>query len=87
MNDFIDYTGTVYPFTQKQLEKFFTPEVLSKHGRELAFLYQNGYEMTERSNEAIEQSLDLLHGLKTREDFAELQSSCGGVEVDGEIGD
>src|SRR5574344_1474270 len=88
MNDFIDYEGnTVYPFTKKQLEKFFTPEVLSKHGRELAFLYQNGYEMTERSNEAIEQSLDLFNGLKTYDDFAELVASCGGVDADYEVGD
>lgn len=81
----IDYKNYhVFTWTKKQLEKKYQKDILDKHEKILAYLYQNGYDVGCDSLEDLEEQLSLYNNFETTEDFQELTSS--GVNIDGEVG-
>lgn len=82
----IDYKNYhVFAWTKKQLEKKYPKDVLDKHEKILAYLYQNGYEVNCDTLEDIEEQLSLYNNFETTDDFQELVSN-GSAGVDGSVG-
>ena len=69
----IDYENyKVYDWTDKQLKKRYSSEILDKYYKQLAFLFQNGYKMDCATIEEADEQFDLWNGFSTYEDFEEM---------------
>jgi len=67
----------VYLFTDKQLKKKYTKNILDKYYYQLAFLYQNGYDLDCNSFSDIEEQFNMWNNLETYEDFEDFESILG----------
>ena len=65
----------VFLWTDKQLKKKYSEKVLSKYYKQLAFLFQNGYDLN-CNEEDIEEQFSLFNYFETYEDFEELKQTC-----------
>ena len=82
----IDYKNYhVFAWTKKQLERKYPKDILDKHEKVLAYLYQNGYDVSCDSLEDIEEQFSLYNNFETVEDFQEMMSHSG-VNIDGTVG-
>ena len=75
----------VFAWTKKQLEKRFSREIIDKYGKILAYLYQNGYDMSCDTLNEIEEQLSMYHWFEDTDDFDEM-AAYDGVKPDGTIG-
>lgn len=84
----IDYKNyKVFDWTDKQLKKLYSKEILDKYYKELAFLYQNGYDFECSTLEDVEEQFDMWNYFKTMEDFEELRNLYGKpIELESSIG-
>ena len=71
----IDYENyKVFSWTERQLKKHYSQEILSKYFKVLAFLYQNGHDIEDCSSvEEMEEQMDMWNNFETIEDFEELE--------------
>lgn len=71
----IDYENyKVFSWTERQLKKHYSQEILSKYFKILAFLYQNGHDIEDCSSvEEMEEQMDMWNNFETIEDFEELE--------------
>ena len=65
----------VYIYTQKELSKKFTKEILEEYGKKLGFLYQNCFEFERLTKEELEDQFSLYNNFDTYEDFESLVKS------------
>ena len=65
----------VYIYTQKELSKKFTKEILEEYGKKLGFLYQNCFEYERLTKEELEDQFSLYNNFDTYEDFENLAKS------------
>ena len=63
----------IFRYTKEELERKFSKNILNKFLQELAFLYQNGYELNCKEEE-IDEQLSLFNYFQTSSDFEELAS-------------
>ena len=84
----IDYKNyKVFDWTDKQLKKQHSKEVLDKYYKQLAFLFQNGYDMNCETLEEVEEQLKMWDWFKTTENFEEMRCLFGKpLELDYNIG-
>lgn len=69
----------VYPYTIAYLKKNYSNEVFQKYGDQLAYLYQNGFDISDNHClQSIEEQLSLFNFLETVEDFEE---AIGGSRI------
>lgn len=70
----IDYKHyMVYPYTLGCLQKKYSDDVLKKYGDQLAFLFQNGYDIDGNvSMQIIEEQFSLFNNFETYEDYKDL---------------
>ena len=73
--------------TDKQIKKQYSKEVLDKYYKQLAFLFQNGYNMNCETLEEIEEQFEMWDWFKTTENFEEMRCFFGKpIELDYNIG-
>ena len=84
----IDYESyKVFDWTDKQIKKQYSKEVLDKYYKQLAFLFQNGYNMNCETLEEIEEQFEMWDWFKTTENFEEMRCFFGKpIELDYNIG-
>ena len=74
----IDYENyKVFNWTDKQLKKQYSKEVLDKYYKQLAFLFQNGYNVNCETLEEIEEQFKMWDYFKTTENFKEMTHLFG----------
>lgn len=71
----IDYENyKVFDWSDKQLKKHYSKEILDKYYKVLAYLYQNGYDINCGTLEEVEEQLDMWNYFKTTEDLYNLKN-------------
>ena len=74
----IDYENyKVFNWTDKQLKKQYSKEILDKYYKQLAFLFQNGYNVNCETLEEIEEQFKMWDWFKTTENFKEMTHLFG----------
>lgn len=69
----IDYENyKVFNWTDKQLKKHYSQEILNKYYKQLAFLYQNGYDVNCDTLEEVEEQFFMWDYFNTTENFEEM---------------
>jgi len=76
----------VFLWTDKQLKKHYSKEILDKYYKQLAFLFQNGYNMEEcETINEIEEQLEMWNYFKNYEDFEDMKG-LHNIESDYSVG-
>ena len=76
----------VFLWTDKQLKKHYSKEILDKYYKQLAFLFQNGYNMEEcETINEIEEQLEMWNYFKNYEDFEDMKGLYN-IESDYSVG-
>lgn len=76
----------VFLWTDKQLKKHYSKEILDKYYKQLAFLFQNGYNMEEcETIKEIEEQLEMWNYFKNYEDFEDMKNLYN-IESDYNVG-
>ena len=76
----------VFLWTDKQLKKHYSKEILDKYYKQLAFLFQNGYNMEEcETIKEIEEQLEMWSYFKNYEDFEDMKGLYN-IESDYSVG-
>lgn len=76
----------VFLWTDKQLKKHYSKEILDKYYKQLAFLFQNGYNMEEcETIKEIEEQLEMWNYFKNYEDFEDMKGLYN-IESDYNVG-
>jgi len=76
----------VFLWTDKQLKKHYSKEILDKYYKQLAFLFQNGYNMEEcETIKEIEEQLEMWNYFKNYEDFEDMKGLYN-IESDYSVG-
>ena len=76
----------VFLWTDKQLKKHYSKEILDKYYKQLAFLFQNGYNMEEcETINEIEEQLEIWNYFKNYEDFEDMKGLYN-IESDYSVG-
>lgn len=71
----IDYENyKVFDWSDKQLKKHYSKEILDKYYKVLAYLYQNGYDINCGTLEEVEEQLDMWNYFRTTEDLYNLKN-------------
>lgn len=67
----------VFPYTTTCLNKAYTKDILDKYGDQLAFLFQNGFTLTDNSMTAVEEQMWLYNDFRDYADLDDLIKSWG----------